>query len=172
MEKMFSYIDQKKARLAGALALVATIVTIAAGTPAQGGAKTTFAFTLSGAQVPGGGDPDGEGHAVLRLDPDEEIVCFKVVWSQLAGEVTAMHIHVAPAGQIGGHHIDLFNAEHFVGEQNRVDACVQVQSHDPSHTPRELIEEVIDNPEGFYLNLHSTAFPPGAIRGQLRGQLD
>ena len=122
------------------------------------------AFGLAGA---GRGDPDGKESAVLRLYPDKEVVCFTVDWSRLNGEVTAMHIHAAPAGQTGGHHIDLFNAEHFRGKWNRVKACVQVQSHDPAHTPRALIEEVIDNPEGFYLNVHSTAYPPGAIRGQL-----
>jgi hypothetical protein len=159
--------------LAAIVAVVASTLTIttvnpaAAANPVGAHHRATLAFKLSGSQVPGGGDPDGKGSAVLRLHPAKGVVCFKVRWSRLDGEVTAMHIHAAPAGQVGGHHIDLFNDEHFVGERNRVEACVRVASHDPAHSPRELIQDVIDDPEDFYLNVHSTAFPPGAIRGQL-----
>jgi hypothetical protein len=31
------------------------------------------------------------------------------------------------------------------------------------------IQMVLDNPAGFYVNLHTTDFPAGAIRGQLEG---
>ena len=30
-----------------------------------------------------------------------------------------------------------------------------------------LIQENADNPEGFYVNLHNSRFPSGAIRGRL-----
>jgi hypothetical protein len=145
--------------------LVASIALIA-GTTAQAGTKAKLRFGLSGAQVPEGGDPDGRGRAVLKLNPAEQTVCFEVKWSRLDGEVTAMHIHKAPRRQTGGHHIDLFNDEHFVGQRNQLQACVQVLGHD-GHDASEAIEEVLEDPEGFYLNIHSTAHPAGAIRGQL-----
>lgn len=31
----------------------------------------------------------------------------------------------------------------------------------------DLIEEIGNNPEAFYVNLHNAAFPGGAIRGNL-----
>jgi hypothetical protein len=33
--------------------------------------------------------------------------------------------------------------------------------------PRELILEIIQNPEAFYVNVHNADFPAGAVRGQL-----
>jgi hypothetical protein len=35
------------------------------------------------------------------------------------------------------------------------------------HSSRDKIDEVLDNPSEFYLNLHTTAHKDGAIRGQL-----
>jgi hypothetical protein len=32
---------------------------------------------------------------------------------------------------------------------------------------RELILEILQNPEGFYVNVHNADFPAGAVRGQL-----
>jgi hypothetical protein len=34
-------------------------------------------------------------------------------------------------------------------------------------SPQDKIQTVIHDPSGFYLNMHSTEFPKGAIRGQL-----
>jgi hypothetical protein len=149
----------------------------------------SFSFELSGAQVPGGGDRAGRAVAGVRLDPEAETVCLRANWRDVAGAVTAIHLHRAPEGQTGPHHIDLLDGEHLAGRANRVEFCVQVggsgggdrETHAhaagnhgagddaaPS-APGDRIQEVVDNPGEFYLNVHSTEFPQGALRGQLDG---
>ena len=123
--------------------------------------RGTASFPLSGAQVPGGGDPEGRARATLRLDPEMELVCLTANWDGLSGDVTALHVHRAPEGENGPHHIELLNDESLAGARNQVEFCVH-----PTGSAN-TIQDVVDNPAGFYLNVHTTAFPKGAIRGQL-----
>jgi hypothetical protein len=127
-----------------------------------------FWLKLTGAEIPApGGDPDGKGAARFVLLPERQIVCVKIRWVGL-DEVTAAHIHKAPRGAVGPHHIDLFNDEHFAGAWNRFSACVHVEDggHGSTQTATEKIRAVIQNPEDYYLNVHTTGYPHGAIRGQ------
>ncbi len=137
-----------------------------------GGDARTLEVLLNGAKIPGGGDADGRGTARFELDPATGSVCVEVAWRGLDGAVTAAHVHRAPRGVVGPHHIDLINAEHLVGSRNLLAACVAVEAGGHGHgggsaTPAETIQQVIDRPQDFYLNVHTTAFPAGAIRGQL-----
>jgi len=118
-----------------------------------------FSIQLTGREIPEGGDPDGQGSATLDLKPQEEQACFSVIWSRLQGQVTALHLHVAARGSEGPHWIDFFNNQNFPGAQSTAAGCVP--------TPRDKINAVIDHPAGYYLNVHSTAFDKGALRGQL-----
>ncbi len=118
-----------------------------------------FSVQLAGEDVPGGGDPDGQGSATLDLNPQREEACFTIAWSRLRGEVTALHLHVAARGSEGPHWIDFFNDQRFPGAENKKSGCVP--------TPRDKINAVISRPADYYLNVHTTAFEKGAIRGQL-----
>jgi hypothetical protein len=118
-----------------------------------------FLVRLSGDELEDGGDRGGRGIAGLDFDPGNERVCYYINWERLDGAVTAFHLHNAPRRHDGGHWIDFFNDEHFNGDRNTVASCV--------HASRYKIDEVLDNPSDFYLNLHTTAHKEGAIRGQL-----
>jgi hypothetical protein len=114
-----------------------------------------FSTTLTGAaEVPGPGDPDGSGEAVLQLNPGQREVCFQLTVSDIA-PATASHIHRAPAGVAGPVVVGLTPPP----TSGSSSACVSAS--------RELILEIIQNPEAFYVNVHNADFPAGAVRGQL-----
>jgi hypothetical protein len=118
-----------------------------------------FTTTLTGAaERPGPGDPNASGTASLKLNPGQGEVCFDISWADVDGEVFAAHIHEAPADSPGPIVVPLF-AGSFSGTGSASD-CVPAD--------RDLIRAIIQNPEAYYVNVHSRPnFPGGAIRGQL-----
>lgn len=117
-----------------------------------------FSVELTGHESVNPADPDGQGSARLDLDPQQGTACYEITWQKLDGMVTAFHLHAGHRGSDGPHWIDFFNDQNFAGDQT-VKECV------PS--TREKIEAVINDPAAYYLQVHSTAFEKGAIRGQL-----
>ena len=109
---------------------------------------------LTGAAEVSGGDPDGSGTAHLTLNSGQEEICFELSWENIATPTRA-HIHRASAGANGPIVVPFFD---FVAPPPS-SGCVAVD--------RELVKEIRQNPEGFYVNIHNAAFPGGAIRGQL-----
>jgi hypothetical protein len=110
--------------------------------------------TLTGAaEVPGPGDPDGSGSAVLTFNPGQEQICFELTVSGIA-PANAAHIHEAPAGVPGPVVVPLQppTSGSSVG-------CVQADS--------ALILDIIQEPAEYYVNVHNATFPAGAVRGQL-----
>jgi len=109
-----------------------------------------FTVALSGDEEVGGGDPDGSG--IARVDFGGDQVCFII---DLTGveDVTAAHIHAAPAGVNGPIVID------FDIPNNGLEGCVT--------SDRQLMRQILRNPAGYYVNVHSVPFPAGAVRGQL-----
>ena len=158
-------------RIGACLVLVSSVLGVVLPTAAAAGEEGPpgygyFSVQLSGREVPGEGDSDGQGHARLDLDPEHETACFVASWRRVDGAVTAFHLHAGHRGSEGPPWIDFFNGKHFDGGRNTVTGCVHV---DGSHgmSPRDKIQAVIHDPSGFYLNLHSTECKDGAIRGQL-----
>lgn len=143
--------------IAVVVALAATLAAGGAAQAADGGRP--FTTTLSGAaEVPGPGDPDASGTASLRLNPGQGQVCFDLEWADIDGTVVAAHIHVGAADVAGPVVVPLF-AGSFTGTDS-VSGCLTAD--------RELIRDIIRNPDNYYVNVHSVpGFAAGAIRGQL-----
>lgn len=131
-----------------------TVLAVAAAAGAIGGAKRVT--SLSGAEEVPPADPDGSGFAEITLNVGQATVCWEVSFTGIATPFAA-HIHVAPAGVNGPVVVPLNPIE---------SGCTTAG--------QGLIQAIVDHPENYYVNVHNTDFPGGAIRGQLsnRGQSD
>lgn len=122
--------------------------------------QTSFFTTLSGSNEPDGGDPDGVGHAVVTISGNT--LTFVATAANLAA-ISGAHIHristggnvvvnFAPSGQ---------SAPAFTNgiATGTVTAATQ--------TAQDIFNEIIANPSNFYVNVHSSEKPGGAIRGTL-----
>ena len=102
------------------------------------------------------GDPDATGRMIVIVNQARDTVCFQARWWDIDGTVAAAHIHAAPAGSPGGVVVPLF-AGAFDGTDRTRD-CVSANG---------LADDILANPAGYYVNIHSSVFGPGAIRAQL-----
>jgi len=136
--------------LAAALGLLATLAlsgTILA-------AEATLTADLAGDAET---DEDGTGSATVVLDPEAGTACWEMT-AEGIDPVTISHIHVGAEGESGDVVVDL-DLDGFEGTSEGCnDAAVA-----------ETLQAIIDDPAGYYVNLHNEAFPGGAIRGQLAG---
>ena len=129
------------------LIMIVLAVLALASIAADGGRKFTTELT-GAAEVPGPGDSDGSGTATVTLNPGQGEVCWDITVSGV-DTITAAHIHVGEAGVAGGVVVPL----------SPTSGCTSAD--------RDLIKAIIQNPEGYYVNVHNTPFPAGALRGQL-----
>jgi hypothetical protein len=143
---------------------VATVVAVLTGSVlyaalAQGG--TPLTATLTGeAEVGQPGDADGSGTAVLRLNESKRTVCFELTWSRI-GAPFAAHIHRGSRTEAGPVVVGLFEqGSPIPGTIRGVQGCVR-------NVERATIRAIRNNPGNYYVNVHTEAFPAGAIRGQL-----
>jgi hypothetical protein len=120
-------------------------------------AAQPYLAMLSGANEVPAGDLDGEGAAAVTIDPDNTEVCIDIRVANL-DRVTMVHIHHAAAGSNGP--VVVPAGVSFANLPAPTSAnCVAV---DPV-----LIADMVANPANYYVNVHTTAFPAGAVRGQL-----
>jgi hypothetical protein len=131
---------------------------------AQPAAKTFVAVLSAEEEVPLCVQATNAARGVAIFHVRDGAVDFKIVANNLPGEVTAAHIHEAPAGVPG----DIRQATPPTpGAENGVIAT-------GSFTNPGLVADIQAEPENFYVNVHSSVCGPGVIRGQLddRGPLN
>jgi hypothetical protein len=122
--------------------------------PASAAGGRTFTTTLLGAsEFPGPGDPDGSGTASVTVGGRGEL-CWSIE-VQGIGPIVFAHLHVGTAGEMGPIVTDLMPGGVFAAT-----GCVNIG--------RAQAVEILKNPAGFYVNVHTDEFPEGALRGQLR----
>ena len=112
-----------------------------------------FRAQMTGSAELAGGDPDGAGLARVEINDTTNTICTDLEIRQISA-VTAAHIHRGAPGVNGPPVVTL-------------DAPDDNDSDDCDNVADALVDEIRNNPGGFYVNVHTTDFPDGAIRGQL-----
>ena len=134
-----------------ALGGVAVAATPAAAQRPAGAAAVVFTIPLA---RPGTAQ---FGTAQLTVTPTSGQVCYRLTTAHLA-PVLAAHIHAGAAGVNGPIVVPLFGYSPpktwtlFTG-------CVRAA--------RPLLAAILHDPTAYYVNVHTTQYPAGAIRGQL-----
>ena len=119
-------------------------------------AETTLTATLAGVtEGDSPGNPDGSGSATVVLDPETGEACWELMAEDI-GPVLQSHIHVGAEGESGDVVVPL-DVDGFDGTS---EGCT-------SDVDADVLQAVIDDPAGHYVNLHTEDFLAGAIRGQL-----
>jgi hypothetical protein len=114
-----------------------------------------LAAGLRGANEVGAkGDADGRSTIVIKISGNE--VTFAARWNQI-GAPTAGHVHLGAKGANGDVKLEFFTKP--------LPASVLGVTGTAKADP-ELVKSLLDNPGGFYANLHDAAHPKGAVRGQ------
>jgi hypothetical protein len=112
------------------------------------------------------GDPQGSGTAILTVDLGSGTVCYEIT-------VTGIGVPTEPVAGIGNAHIhsyaengaiavDLMTEFSLVGgttDTYRASDCVTAD--------RRTLVDILLHPELYYINVHTTEFPGGAIQGDL-----
>ena len=117
-----------------------------------------FHASLSGAAEVPAGDPDGVGMARIAINDATNQVCTDLEVRNV-DNVTAAHIHEGRAGVNGPPVITL-------------DAPDDDDSDDCDTVSDALVDAIRRRPSDFYVNVHSAAYPNGAIRGQIVENMD
>ncbi len=132
--------------LTGALAVASPV-------RAQDDSGRPLMAQLTGEAETQGGAQGASGTATIRLNQGQNQVCYDLEVTGVESP-TAAHIHRGSEGQDGPPVVALSAP---VG--GTADGCVDADA--------ELIKELRQSPQLFYVNVHNAAFPGGAVRGQL-----
>lgn len=137
--------------------LPATILTLSAAAlalaPVAAAAETVvLTANLSGANEVGGGAPEGNGAFRVEINTETGDFCYTLYGEKIAAPTMA-HVHTGAAGANGAPVITM----DVTGKGS--DMCIAVE-------PAKL-KPIVENPAGYYVNIHTADFPGGAVRGQL-----
>lgn len=147
-------------------------------TAQSGHLNTVLEASLSGQAEVGesprlAGDPNGNGEVyVFGIDNDPTTLCYVLVVDRIGLTELAAHIHRGGpdengpvianlAGPAGGDAADCLTE----GEAGKFNL-------EELGTDAGIVQEILDNPGEYYVNVHNAAYPAGAIRGQLESLHD
>ena len=119
----------------------------------EGGGHALFVTRLTGeAELPGPGDEDGRGLAILVVDAESGKIAYRLRVRDIE-PATAAHIHEIQTDGFGPVVAPLTAP---------TDGSSKGVVVDPA-----LAHDILANPDDYYVNVHNAPFPNGAVRGDL-----
>ena len=137
---------------------VAIIILVALTLIAPAAYAQTLGAVLTGSQeVPPNNNP-GFGNATVTFDATRQNVTVTITVANLGAPINNFHIHEGRAGVNGPVVVNLIGlGGTFVN--GRLTGTFPVAA--------DVAQRMLANPANFYVNVHTTAHPGGAVRGQL-----
>jgi hypothetical protein len=147
-------------RFGKVIALAAVVALMLVGCNEGNDEGGTFDLSLSGANEvcddEGSCGGEGTGTGTVEIDSDKNDVCYEFTFEGVEG-VTAAHIHSGPEGEAGEVLVDL----QLEGDDEGAEGCV-------TDIDESVLEDISEEPERHYVNVHTEEFPDGALRAQLQ----
>jgi len=112
-----------------------------------------YRLALAGGNETPRGAPKGTGTAVIAIH-GRSVVCWRFAHLHGFANATFAHIHIGAKGKSGNIVVPLST-----GSRLHHRGCVSVSP--------ALIKAIERRPHSYYVNIHSTAYPGGAVRAQL-----
>ena len=136
-----------------------------AAAPAKNGRGTMCVLhaKLSARNETTGSTSTAKGHTLVKVRTDGTIQFKTKILNRNHETFVAGHIHQAPVGVAGPIVVPLF-----VSPSPPTDARHIKQRGVATPNAGTTGADLCANPSAYYVNYHTTAFPAGAIRGQLR----
>jgi hypothetical protein len=154
--------------------IVVLAAMLAASTVSAAGQPRTYVAPMSGAQEVPAVDSLARGQTVFRVSADATSIDYRLVVANIQN-VTQAHIHMGPAGENGPVVAWLYPAappaQLIPGRTSGILAVGTITDADlvgplAGQTIADLLH-LMDEGEA-YVNVHTSQFPPGEIRGQIR----
>lgn len=120
----------------------------------KGSSKKAFGKVIV-RELVGTSEPNATGTAVFRFRPDDGLICYRLRVANITLPAFAAHIHIGAAGTNGNVVVPLTAP----GADGTSDGCVTVEPG--------LLNDILGNLSGYYVNVHTNEHKGGAIRAQL-----
>lgn len=134
--------------------------------------------------VDSGGQAGASGTFDLRLNSDEEVLCYDITLRGVTPPFmsparTATHVHEGAPGAAGPARIVFPDPQSGTGDERRSSGCLSVPSEVgivPEGSTQDTgagfsLKQIEADPTAFYGDNHTETDPKGAVRGQFRAAL-
>lgn len=122
--------------------------------PARGAETKNLTAAMTAAEETPPGPDGGTGTATFAIDMAAKTLCYELTWSKEVGEPNSGHIHKGGKGLSG---------------PTVVNFQLPDKPKDCQTVDEGVLKQMAADPAGHYVNLHTNAYPTGAVRGQLQG---